>query len=134
MYQEFEAIGNAVNSAEMRYTPSGVPVASFRMAINKQWTNANGEKQEKVLFVKVSVWRKLAEVMSQYLEKGRQVFVKGELEEPEVWTDREGKQRATMVITATTIKLLGSKGASSNGNEAPATQEAPGMTDESIPF
>lgn len=131
MYQEFEAIGNAVNSAEMRYTPSGVPVASFRMAINKQWTNANGEKQEKVLFVKVSAWRKLAEVMSQYLEKGRQVFVKGELEEPENWTDREGKQRSTIVITAQTIKLLGGKG-SGNGHEAPA--EAGQPDDTSVPF
>lgn len=136
MYQELTIVGNAVASPDLRYTPSGVPVANFKLAINKQWTNANGEKQEKSLFLKIVCWRKLAEIVSQYVEKGRQLLVVGELEEPEVWTDREGKQRATMVITAQTIKLLGNRVTdTSNGHATSAEPAGAGeMTDEQIPF
>ena len=133
MYQSFSAIGNAVAAPDLRYTPSGVPVANFKLAINKSWTNANGDKQEKALFVKIVAWRKLAEIASQYVEKGRQLLIVGELEEPEVWQDREGKQRATMVVTATTIKLLGSKGTSTT-DAAPVAESSDAGEGGDIPF
>ena len=70
MYQQIVLIGNLGNDPELRYTPSGVPVASFDLAVKKSWTDAEGGKQEKTTWFRVTAWRKLAEIAAQYLAKG----------------------------------------------------------------
>lgn len=138
MYQQITLIGNLGQDPEMRYTPSGVPVTSFSLAVNKSWVNADGQRQDKTLWVRVSAWRKLAETASQYLTKGRQILVIGEIEEARPWTDRDGNNRASLEVTAQSIKFLGGKGESTNGNAAsePAGDGLPNTLDdvESIPF
>lgn len=147
MYQQIVLIGNLGNDPEMRYTPSGVPVASFNLAVNKTWTNAEGQRQDKTTWFRVTTWRKNAEIASQYLTKGRQVLVVGELEDARAYTDRDGNLRASLEVTAQTIKFLGknsdSSGSSHNTDHASGSFQAQSsnhlsdsahVSEEDIPF
>lgn len=109
MYQSIHLIGNLGGDAELRFTPSGVPVASFSLGVNREWTNAGGERQKKTTWFRVSVWNKPAEALVEYLVKGKQVMVVGEVEEARVFTDRDGNARASLEVKAQTIRLLGGK-------------------------
>lgn len=145
MYQQIVLIGNLGNDPEMRYTPSGVPVASFNLAVNKTWTNAEGQRQDKTTWFRVTTWRKNAEIASQYLTKGRQVLVVGELEDARAYTDRDGNLRASLEVTAQTIKFLGKNSDAmshntdhaSGGHPAASSNhgtESAHMSEEDIPF
>jgi single-strand DNA-binding protein len=120
----------------MRYTPSGVPVTSFTIATSRKWTNASGEPQEKTTWFRVTCWRKTAELAAQYLAKGRLVLVEGDIE-ASAYTDREGNPRASLELTATTVKFLGGRGEGGEGAAAgpgaPAGEGYPVNEDE-IPF
>ncbi len=144
MYQQIMLIGNLGNDPEMRYTPSGVPVASFSLAVNRTWTGQDGQKQDKTTWFRVTTWRKQAEIVSQYLTKGSKVMIIGEIEEARPYTDRDGNQRASLEVTAQTVKFLSgrgdtptgaeaSSGSSSSGRPAPHS-EGPEVRDEDIPF
>lgn len=122
MYQQTTIIGNLGNDPEMRYAPSGDPVTSFSVATSKSWTK-DGQKQEKTVWWRVSVWGAQAEPCSLYLAKGRQVMVVGEVEEPRVFTDRSGNARAALEIKASQVKFLGSK--PENGDQAHESTPAP---------
>lgn len=138
MYQQITLVGNLGNDPEMRYTPNGIPVTSFSLAVSRRWTGQDGQSQEKTLWFRVTAWRKLAETASQYLTKGRQVLVVGELEEPRTFTDKSGAMRVSLDVTASEIRFLGrADGAHSEAAAAPAHSSAaggPAMRDEDIPF
>lgn len=140
MYQQLILIGNLGNDPEMRYTPSGVPVTSFSLAVNRSWTNQEGQKQDKTTWFRVTTWRKQAELANQYLSKGRLVLVIGELEDARAYTDRDGNLRASIDVTAQTIKFLGGRGGDAANDQAhghsapPASGEAHHTSDEDIPF
>lgn len=119
MYQQTTIIGNLGNDPEMRYAPSGDPVTSFSVATSKQWTK-DGQKQEKTVWWRVSVWGPQAEPCSKYLAKGRQVMVVGEVEEPRVFTDKSGNTRAALEIKAGQVKFLGQRGDGPAHDEHPA--------------
>ena len=140
MYQQITIVGNLGNDPEMRYTASGIPVTNFNVATSRVWTNQEGQRQEKTIWFRVTAWQKQAELVSQYLSKGRQVLVVGEMEEPDLWTDREGNQRASLQVRAFSIKFLGSR-ADGDGGGMGASQGAPAASgdgpvtnDEDIPF
>ena len=76
------------------------------MACSLKWKNGDGEPQEKTTWFRVTAWRREAELASQYLSKGKKVLVIGEIEEPRPWTDREGNTRASLELTAHTIRFL----------------------------
>ena len=80
MYQKVIVVGNIGRDAEMRYTPTGVPVTSFSVAVNRRWNSASGEQQEKTTWFRVTCWRKLAETAGQYVKKGQRILVEGEVE------------------------------------------------------
>ena len=128
MYQEVTVIGHLGGDPEMRYTPAGKPVANFSVAASRKWTNQDGSKGEETAWFRVSAWGKLAEVCNEYLSKGRQVFIKGQLIPdkaggPRVWTDRDGNARASFELRADTVKFLGS--GRNGGSQAPAEEEGP---------
>ena len=136
MYQKTVVVGHLGKDPEMRYTPSGVPVTSFNIATSRKWTNANGEQQEKTTWFRVTCWRKTAELAAQYLQKGRLVLVEGDIE-ASAWTDKEGNARASLELTATSVKFLGGRGESSEG--VPAGANAGGgegfpVSEDDIPF
>jgi single-strand DNA-binding protein len=151
MYQQITLVGNLGNDPEMRYTPSGVPVTTFNLAVSRTWNDPNGQRQEKTTWFRVSAWRRDAEIASQYLSKGRQVLVVGEIEEARAYTDRDGNQRASLEVTARTIRFMGNRvdgggggdfqreparaqgnGGNRGGNRPPDNDDGP--TDEDIPF
>jgi single-strand DNA-binding protein len=119
----------------MRYTPSGVPVTSFNVATTRKWTNANNEQQEKTTWFRVTCWRKTAELAAQYLQKGRLVLVEGDVE-ASAWTDKEGNPRASLELTATTVKFLGGRGEGGEGVPAAANAGGEGfpVSEDDIPF
>ncbi len=136
MYQRVVIVGNVGRDPEMRYTPNGVPVTSFTVAVNRRWTGQNGEAQEKTTWFRVTAWRKLAELCNQYLAKGRLVLVEGEVA-ASAWSGQDGQPRATLELTARNIRFLGGRG-EQGGAGAPAADagdaaEGPGGEDE-IPF
>lgn len=138
MYQQITLVGNLGTDPEMRYTTSGVPVASFSLAVNKTWTNQEGQRQDKTTWFRVTTWRKQAEIVSQYLTKGRQVLVIGEVEDARPWTDRDGNMRASLEVTAQLVKFMGSRndpvGGSDGSFDSAESGAGESVSDEEIPF
>ena len=129
MYQQVVIVGNLGSDPEMRFTPSGVPVTSFSVAVNRRWTDGNGEQKEKTTWFRVTAWRKLAELCNQYLSKGRLVLVEGEIDAT-AWLDNQGNPRATLELTARNVRFLGG----GNGGGGKASAEPVVREEEDIPF
>src|SRR5262249_48094992 len=93
-------IGNLTKDPELRYTPNGAPVTDLRLAVNRVYNNKDGERQEEVLFLDVTVWNRQAENCCQFLRKGRPVHIEGFLRE-ETWPDKTtGETRRKMKVEA----------------------------------
>ena len=108
MYQSTTLVGHLGGEVEYRYTPGGDMVSSFSLAVRRTWTK-DGQKQEKTVWFRISAWRGLAENCAKYLVKGSKVLVVGEIEPARVFTDRDGNARASLEITAQTVRFLSSK-------------------------
>jgi len=137
MYQRITIIGNLGGDPQERKTPDGTPVTSFSVATNKRWTDGSGEQQERTVWFRVTAWRRLAETCAKYLRVGRQVYVEGELREPEPYQSRDGEWRASLDLTAYTVKFLGGRddAAPSAVASAPETgADAWGESREDVPF
>lgn len=132
MYQRIVIVGHLGSDPEMRFTPTGVPVTSFRVAVNRRWTGSDGEPREKTTWFRVTAWRKLAEQCNQYLSKGRLVLVEGEID-ASAWIDNEGNPRATLELTAYRVKFLGPR----PEEPTPGVDETTGeedFLDDEVPF
>lgn len=147
MYQQITLVGNLGGDPEMRYTASGVPVTNFSVATTRTWTGADGQRQEKTVWFRVAVWRRLAETCNEYLAKGRRVLVVGELDEPNIWTDQNGNTRADLQLTARDVKFLSTRaeaeamdgGGGQYGGHSAAAMDGSGTDqgsggEEDIPF
>ena len=132
MYQSLTLIGNLGRDPELRYTPAGNAVTSFPLATNQRWTDREGNQKQSTTWFRVTAWNRLAEICSQYLQKGRQVLVVGTLQSdpetggPKIWTGKDGQPRASFEARAITVKFMGSE-----RGETP--EEKPG-DDGDIPF
>src|SRR5512141_1786727 len=138
-------VGNLGRDPELRYTAQGTPVCSFSMATNERRKDKNGEMQDQTTWFRVTLWNRQAETASQYLQKGKQVYIEGRLRVEE-YTDRDGKPRQSLEVTATDMQFIGSRGgdepmtervaasASSSGTSGGGPAERPDITDEDIPF
>ncbi len=113
-----QLIGNLTRDPELRYTPQGTAVCSFSIATNRNWTTDTGEKKEEVEFHRIVAWNKLAELCSQFLVKGRKVYVEGRLS-TRSWSAQDGTQKQTTEIVISDMILLDSKRttAEPNGEE-----------------
>jgi single-strand DNA-binding protein len=132
--------GNLGRDPELRYTAQGTPVCSFSMATNERRKDRNGEMQDHTTWFRITLWNRLAETASQYLQKGRQVYIEGRLRVEE-YTDRDGKPRHSLEVFATDMQFIGSRGdeapyekaASASASAGPAEPQ-PDLSDEDIPF
>lgn len=98
-------IGNLTSDPEVRTTPSGQMVCNFRMATNRIWNDKNtGQQQQKTEYHSVVAWRRLAEIASQFLNKGGLVFIEGRLE-TRTWQDQNGNKRYRTEIIAERMQL-----------------------------
>ena len=135
MYQQLMLIGNLGSDPEMRYTASGVPVTNFRLAVNRRWTNTEGQAQEKTTWFNVSLWRRQAEIASQYLAKGHRVLIIGEVDSARPWTDRDGNLRATIEVTGNELKLMENRPTNGHGDTEALAADAAAADDKAhVPF
>ena len=107
-------IGRLGADPEVRYTQGGQPVANLRVATSENWTDRDGQRQERTEWHSVSVWGKQAELCGQYLSKGRQVYLEGRIQSRE-YTDKEGINRKAVDIVASQVVFLGGRQEGSGG-------------------
>lgn len=146
-FNKITLVGNLGRDPELRYTPQGTPVCNFTMATNERRKDKGGEFQDQTTWFRVTLWGRQAETASQYLAKGRPVYIEGRLRVEE-WNDRDGKQRYTLEVHATDMQFIGGRGedqgapagkgyersASSYERPAPDEGAGPDISDEDIPF
>lgn len=124
-------VGNLTSDPEMRNTPSGQPVCSFRMATNRIWTDRDsGEKKKKTEYHNIVAWRRLAEIVSQYLNKGSLVLIEGRLQ-TRSWEDPSGNKKYKTEIVAESMQM-GPRTAQGEQGVSPKPSEQKSK-DEDIP-
>jgi single-strand DNA-binding protein len=131
-------VGNLGRDPELRYTTQGTPVCSFSMATNERRKDKTGEMQDVTTWFRVVLWGRQAETASQYLQKGRPVYIEGRLRVDE-WTDRDGRSRYTLEVQATDMQFIGSGRSEEPLAERAAAAaagpvEQPDLSDEDVPF
>src|SRR5437899_2825598 len=117
-------VGNLTRDPELRYTPKGLAIAKFGLAINRVWTNEAGEKKEEATFVDVDVFGRTAENVGQYMRKGSQMLIEGRLRLDQ-WDDKQtGQKRSKLGVVAEIVQFLGApRGA--EGGAAPVPRPRP---------
>jgi single-strand DNA-binding protein len=117
-------VGNLGRDAELRYTPGGAPVATLNMATTEVWNDkTSGQKQEKTEWHRIVLWGKSAESLSEYLTKGKQIYVEGRLQTRK-WQDKDGHDKYTTEIRGDRIVLLGGGGGGGMGGGRPQQRSA----------
>lgn len=107
-------IGNVGTDPEMRYTPNGSSVTSFRLATNRRWNSADGEQHEETEWFRVNAWNRLAETCNQYVTKGMKVYVEGRLQS-RPWITNDGEPRSGNEIYALEVTFLNRPGQPGEG-------------------
>lgn len=130
-------IGN-VGKIETRYLTSGDAVVNMSLACNEHYKDKNGDKVEKTEWINVTIYGKLAEIATKYVEKGKQIYISGRMSTRK-WQDKSGQDRYTTEIIATDMKLLGSKPEGQQSNSAVQQQQQGGVSgfdadEDLIPF
>jgi single-strand DNA-binding protein len=138
-------IGNLGADPEMKYTPSGVPVTTFRVAVSRSWRTPEGENKEETEWFRIVAWRKLAEVCNEYLRKGSKVYVEGRLQTRK-WQDQQGQDHYSTEVQADEMMMLDSRssegggggyrggGGNAGGGNAGGGYNEPDISDDDIPF
>jgi len=118
-------VGRLGNAPEMRTMQNGDPVARISVATSEEWTDKQtGEKKQNTEWHSVIVFRKLAEIMGQYLKKGSQVYVEGKIRTRK-WQDQNGQDRYTTEIIADQLQMLGNSQGGNSNNWAQEPQSKP---------
>jgi single-strand DNA-binding protein len=143
-------LGNLGRDPEVRYTQNGMAVATLSVATNERWRDKDGQSQERTEWHRVIAWGKQAEFCSNYLTKGRQVFVEGRIQ-TRSWEDRDGQKKYTTEIVAQTVQAIGGRreggagGSDFEGGEPPMDDQGGpqvggpsggggGQSNDDIPF
>lgn len=124
-------LGTLGQDPEVKYTTSGEAVCNMSVATTERWTDKSGNRQEKTEWHRVVAWGKLGELCGEYLSKGRQVYLEGKLQTRQ-WEDKQGQNRYTTEINASTVQFIGTRGESANSK--PVQSDEPAFTEEDIPF
>jgi single-strand DNA-binding protein len=143
-------VGNLGRDPELRYTPQGTPVCSFSLATNERKKDrSTGENNDITTWFRVTLWGRQAETASQYLQRGRPVYIEGRLRVEE-YTDRDGNKRHSLEVNATDMQFIsaGGRGEDAGGRgddagappargaaaAANAAPEPTDLTDDDVPF
>lgn len=130
-------VGNLGADPELRYSTNGDAVANVRLATTDNWKDkATGEKKEATEWHRVVFYRKLAEIVGQYLKKGSQIYLEGKIKTRK-WQDKDGQDRYTTEIEATEMQMLGGKQSADSEEPKPSNNKPkPSFDDldDSIPF
>jgi len=150
-------VGRLGRDPEVKYTPSGAPVAKFSVATDEVFKDRSGEQQKRTEWHNIVAWNKLAEICGQYLTKGKQVYIEGSIRSRQ-WEDQTGNKRTSYEIIASRMQMLGSRADNERAGAAPSPMpertsgppaehasfdrppaseppaEPPDITDEDVPF
>jgi single-strand DNA-binding protein len=145
-------LGNLGKDPEVKYTPSGVPVAKFSLATNERYKDKGGEWQDRTEWHNIVAWQRLAEIVGEYVKKGSKVYIEGRLQTSS-WEDKQsGEKKYRTEIIASDLVLLSGRGEGGGGEHegrssrgaaasssfdqrSHADEHAPTeITDEDIPF
>ena len=118
MLNKVMLIGYAGADAEMKFSASGIPVANFSLAVNETYKNGRGEKKTNTLWLRCVAWRRWAEIVGEFVSKGKFLYVEGRLQQRS-YEDREGKKREVTEVVVGMLKLLGP---AKNGNGSASAQ------------
>lgn len=128
-------IGRLTADPEMRYTPSGKPVVNFTLAVDRRAAAGGGQKETD--FVNIVAWQKLAEICSQYLNKGKLIAIDGRLQ-TRSYENKEGQKVKTFEVVANDMQMLDRPKSGESAERAPASVPAAGAPDEpemeDVPF
>lgn len=102
-------MGNLTRDPELRYLPSNTAVVGIGVAINRRWRNQQGEQQEETSFIDCEAFGRTAEVMNQYLKKGRPIFIEGRLKLDQ-WQDKDGNNRSKLKVVVENFQFVDSRG------------------------
>ena len=127
-----QIIGRLGQDPEMRFTANGRAVSTFNVAVNRNYTMQDGERREETEWVRVVAWARLAELVSQYLTKGRQVYVEGRLQTRQ-WDDKEGQRRSTTEVVAQDVQFLDRADGAAFTDSAPEPVGS-GIEADDLPF
>ncbi len=140
-YHRVVACGHLGRDPSLRFLPDGTAVADFSVATSERWKNKDGEPQERTVWWKITVWRRLAETCAKFLSTGSLVLVEGQVQPdsetggPTIYTRNDGLPGANFEITASTVCFLG--GGRSDSSGQPRDEDIPPEADmeaDSIPF
>ncbi len=120
-------VGRLGADPEVKTIAQGSTVATLNLATSENWTDKNGQRQEKTEWHRIVVWGKLAEICGKHLTKGRQIYVEGRLQTRQ-WDDKQGQKRYTTEIVATTVQFLGAQGEQRAGGPSQGAQSTGGET------
>ena len=122
MLQQITMVGNLGSDPQLRYTPNDVAVCTFPLAVHKQWQRADGAKSQKTLWFRITAWGKQAEAVNQYLTKGRQALVIGEIAEVRAYETKSGDPAVAVEVTAHIVQFLDHAPGFSPANDGHPTQ------------
>ena len=129
-----QIIGRLGQDPEMRFTANGRAISTFSVAVNRSYSTQEGERREETEWVRVVAWARLAEQVSQYLSKGRQVYVEGRLQTRQ-WEDKEGQRRYMTEVVAQDVQFLDrGEGAPFDADGSAPAPPAGDMSPDDLPF
>lgn len=115
-FNKVTLMGNLTRDPELRTTPGGQSVASFSLAVNRTWRNANGEQQEAVDYIDCNAWGKAGEIITQYMQKGRAILVSGRLQQRS-W-EQDGQKRSKVEVVVEDFNFVGGQGDAPSGGSS----------------
>jgi len=134
-------IGNLGKDPELRFTSSGVPVATFTIATNESWKDQEGNLQERTEWHNIVAWRKLAEICGEWLKKGKKVYIEGRIQTRSYDDKNTGAKKYITEIVADSMIMLDGKGSGGASAEGPAAAAAAapepasgGASNDDLPF
>lgn len=125
-------IGNLTADPEIRTMPNGEQVANFTIALNERYKAKDGNVVENVEYVRIVLYRRLAEIAAQYLRKGSQVYIEGRLKTRK-WQDNNGQDRYSTEIQCDNLQMLGGRNQDAAQNQPPKQQKAQSKSQQSEP-
>jgi single-strand DNA-binding protein len=131
-------VGRLGKDPDLRYTPSGQAVANFSLATTRRWKSQDGQSQEATTWHNIVAWGKQAEVMKEYLSKGREVYIEGRIDNRS-YDDKEGNKRYISEVVVESFSFIGGGGGNRGEERAPASgggtsEAAPSGGDDDLPF
>jgi single-strand DNA-binding protein len=126
-------IGNVGTDPEMRFTPNGHPVTSFRIAIGRMYNTSEGEKKQETDWFTVVAWGKQAESCNQFLNKGRKVYVEGSLRSRN-WESQDGQKRSKTEVIASRVIFLDKQASATLPSEEGTVEITDEIEPEDLPF